>query len=347
MKTRRGRVVFPASRIEETEDMAVRAEDKLDLSNYSLLDVVVDRDRTLVAVLAVATVILALFVPDLQTDPSLESGIDRSSEAFQHNKQFVEVFGQEEFILVALKSDEGAGDPRTLHALDRISDGFGKLAPVEEVISLSNLRIFQKRGDLFGTYPVVQVTSGEYSLPDKDSLERMKRALPIMEYLISADFKTLGVLLRLQERYRFDVPAIKQLVSQMDKIVRENVSTGTEYKIVGAPLIRNAVVRYNIQTGVIFGILCMFIATAVSIYVFRSVNVTAISNVILAICVLWILGLMSALRIPLNSTTVLSFGFIPLTTIEIVIHMVVRYHVFHQTTRDKVGALKQAVRWLA
>jgi predicted RND superfamily exporter protein len=89
------------------------------------------------------------------------------------------------------------------------------------------------------------------------------------------------------------------------------------------------------------------VATIVAVYIFKSARVTAITNVILGVCVVWILGLMALLEIPLNSTTALAFGFVPITTIEIVIHMVVRYHIYHRSMPDKAGAVKQTVRWLA
>jgi predicted RND superfamily exporter protein len=159
--------------------------------------------------------------------------------------------------------------------------------------------------------------------------------------------KTVGVLIRIADEWKFDTGAIKELLGDMDKVVKDNVPAGAEYRIIGAPLIRQAIVRYNIQTGIIFGLLCMLIGTVVSVYVFKSVKVTAITNIILGVCVVWVLGLMSLFRIPLNSTTALSFGFIPIVTLEIVIHMVVRYHQFHQSVKEKIPAIKLAVRWLA
>ncbi len=175
----------------------------------------------------------------------------------------------------------------------------------------------------------------------------MKRALPITDLLLSPDMKTVGVLIRIADEWKFDTDAIKELLGDMDKVVKDNVPAGAEYRIIGAPLIRQAIVRYNIQTGIIFGLLCMLIGTVVSVYVFKSVKVTAITNIILGVCVVWVLGLMSLFRIPLNSTTALSFGFIPIVTLEIVIHMVVRYHQFHQSVKEKIPAIKLAVRWLA
>ncbi len=167
------------------------------------------------------------------------------------------------------------------------------------------------------------------------------------DYFLSPDLKTAGILIRIKEQFKYNPEAIKPLLSDLDNIIKRTVPPGSEYRVVGAPIIRKAVVRYSIDTGIIFGILCLAIGTVVSAYIFRNIRLTAVTNIILIVCVIWILGLMALLGIPLNSTTALSFGFIPITTLELVIHMAVRYHQFHRNTKDKLGALKQSVRWLA
>ncbi len=325
----------------------MQATDKLDLSNKNFLDLIVDHRRLLVAAIAGMTLILVLFIPNLKTDPGLESGVDKNSKYYRQNQELQRVFGNEEFILIGLKNESGVNSDRMLKALAAITAKIGKLNRIDEVISLSTLKLFQKKGKLFGNYPVVETEDGKLRLPDADQLAKMRRALPIMDYLVSPDLKTAGILVRMNDKFRFDIAAVTQLQEEADKILRDNIPPGTEFRIVGAALIRRAVVRHCIQTGIVFGVLCMLIATVVSAYVFRSLKVTAITNSILTICILWDLGLMAWFEIPLNPTTALSFGFIPITTAEIVIHMLVRYHMFHQTTRDKLGALKQAVRWLA
>ena len=194
---------------------------------------------------------------------------------------------------------------------------------------------------------MVAVSAGKLHLPDPTQLQTIKRALPISDLLVSSDLKTVGVLVQIGEKWKFDTAAIKQVVGDIGEVVKSNIPAGFDYRIIGAPLIRQAIVRYNIETGIVFGILCMLIGTVVSVYVFKSIKVTAITNVILGVCIVWVLGLMALFRIPLNSTTALSFGFIPITTLEIVIHMVVRYHQFHKTAKEKMAAIKLAVRWLA
>ena len=322
-------------------------KDKLDLSNKNFLDALVDQRRLLVGLVVVITVLLSIFIPRMATDPTLKSGVDETSPAYLQYQKFIEVFGNEEFILVAIHSEREAPDCRLLTGLQSITRTLEKSTKIAEVVSLSNLKLFQTKGKLFGNYPVLTVNDGKPQFPDMTRWPSMKRALPITDLLLAADSKTVGVLIRIADESKFDTGAIKGLLSDIDTVVKNNVPAGAEYRIIGAPLIRQAIVRYNIQTGIIFGILCMLIGTVVSVYVFKSAKVTAITNVVLGVCVVWVLGLMSLFRIPLNSTTALSFGFIPIVTLEIVIHMVVRYHQFHQSVKEKIPAIKLAVRWLA
>jgi len=325
----------------------MQVKDKLDLSNKNFLDVVVDHRRLLVGVIVFSTVLLSILALGLTTDPTLKSGLDITSEAYLQHEKYTEIFGNEEFILVAIKNARGAGDSGFLSVLEMITQKLEKLDKVVEVVSLSNIRILQQRNERYWTYPILLTSDGLPLLPDKSELDNIRKALPVTDFLLSDDLKTFGILVRINDQYKFDPDVIRSLVGNIEQIVGDNIPQGTEYRIVGAPLIRQAIVKYSIQTGVFFGIICLIIATVVSVYIFKSLKVTAITNVILVVCVVWVLGLMAALGIPLNSTTALSFGFIPLTTLEIVIHMLVRYHQFHQSVRDKTGAIKQTVRWLA
>ena len=322
-------------------------KDKLDLSNKNPLDLIVDRRRPLVGLTILITVVMSTFMPNLDTDPTLQSGMDSTSPAYLQYQKFIKTFGDEEFILVAIHSKQETVDSDLLTSLEQITRTLEKNDKIPEVISLSNLKLFRARGKLFGNYPVVTVSAGKPHVPDPSQLEALKTALPFTDLLVSSDLKTVGVLVRVGEEWKLDTVAIKQMVDEIDEAVRNNIPAGFEYRIIGAPLMRQAIVRYNIETGIVFGVLCMLIIMVVSVYVFKSVKVTAITTVILGVCVAWVLGLMSVFRIPLNSTTVLSFGFIPITTLEIVIHMVVRYHQFHQSVKEKMSAIKLAVRWLA
>lgn len=320
--------------------------DKLDLSNPNPLDLIIDYRRILISIIAVVSIVFGYFALQLKTDPSLKSGLDTSSKTYEHYKRFVETFGNEEFTLVVIKTRAGILDPQTLDMVDSLTRKLEQVEGVSEVISLTNLRLFQERGGSFGNFPLFERVQGKIKPIEQNSLANLRRSLPMTNLLVSTDFNTIGIAIKVEEKYKYEDIVYDKLVRVVDQDLKGN-KLAEEYRIVGPPFIRKAIVDYNIQTGIVFGVLSMLIGAIVSVYVFKSLKVTLVTNFILGICVLWVLGLMVAMNIPLNSTTALAFGFVPITTIEIVIHMVVRYHLYHQITQNKIDALKKSVRWLA
>ncbi|MFH0957578.1 MAG: efflux RND transporter permease subunit [Pseudomonadota bacterium] len=320
--------------------------DKLDLSHPSFLDLIIDYRRLLVSIIAILSIILAYYALQLETDPSLKTGVDTTSQAYEKYQDFVSAFGNEEFTLVVVKTRFGIFDSRTQDMMYSLTTKLEPIEGISEVVSLSNLRIFQERHGSFGNLPLFDREKGKSSSVDPNSLERLRQSLPMMNLLVSSDFQTVGIAVKVEDQHKYDDSVYKKVVEVVEQGLKGN-DTAQEFRIVGPPFIRKAIVRYSMQTGVVFGTLCMLIGTVVSIYIFKSFRVTLVTNFILGLCVLWVLGLMVVMDIPLNATTALAFGFVPITTIEIVIHMVVRYHQFHKITQDKIKALKKSVRWLA
>ncbi len=325
----------------------MNSKDKLDLANPNFLDGIIDYRRIIVTFIALVSVFMVLMLPRLETDPTLRSGIDMTSDQYAKYQEFTNVFGNEEFIYVVFKNPPNASLAPSLDAVQQITPELENIDGISETVSLSTIKLFQKKGELFGNYPVIRKVNGISALPDEKEIEKMRAGLPLLQLLVSQDQTTFGFLVRPEDEKRYDPIAMKAILERINSIMQAGLPEKSDFRIIGSPLIRQAIVKYNIQTGIIFGVLCMLIGTVVSIYVFKSARITLITNLILGVCVLWVLGLMAFLRIPLNSTTALSFGFVPITTLEIVIHMVVRYHQFHADTKDKLSALKKSVRWLA
>jgi len=93
--------------------------DKLDLSNKNFLDTLVDHRRPLVGLTILITIVMSTFIPRLDTDPTLKSGMDSTSPAYLQYQKFIKMFGDEEFILVAIHSKQETIDSeeRLLHSL--------------------------------------------------------------------------------------------------------------------------------------------------------------------------------------------------------------------------------------
>ena len=169
-----------------------------------LADVFVDYRRLLVLIVIVVSIVLACFVPGLETDTSLRSMLVTNAPAYSEYEKFKEVFGNEEFIIIGIKNRLPANDQTVLKSLQSITQRLANLDKITEVLSLTNLRFFQKRGEKFGTYPVVRVGDGRMSLPEASELAAMRIALPLMGFLISPDMQTVGLLVRIDDKWKFD-----------------------------------------------------------------------------------------------------------------------------------------------
>ena len=318
-----------------------------DPSTSYLADVFVDHRRLLVLIVIVVSIVLACFVPGLKTDTSLRSMLVTNAPAYFEYQKFQEVFGDEEFIIIGIKNRLPANDQAVLKSVESITKQLEKSDKITEVLSLTNLRFFQKRGEKFGTYPVVRVDDGRILLPEASHLAAMRTAFPLMGFLISPDMQSVGLLVRVDDQWKFDPDAIRQVLEDITRVVHSNVIRGSDARIVGPAILREALSKYSFQTAFVFGILCSLICMAVTVYVFRSVRLTAVGLLILGVCVLWVLGLMSLLRIPVNPTTSMAFGLTLVPTLEMVIHIATRYRQFYQWEKDKLGAVRQTVRFLA
>ncbi len=299
----------------------------------------------LVTLIALTSVVLATLVPRLQMESSLRSAIVTSSAAYTEYEKFLAVFGNEEFFVIAINTPEACNSD-VLSALATITGELQKLDEVVEVLSLANLRFFQQRAGRFGSYPVVHARNGLPTLPEQPELAKIRRGFPLLDLLLSQDLKTVGVLVRADDQWKFDTPAIRRLLSEMDQVVKRSIPGGADYRIIGPPVIRQAIMKYSLQTAVIFGVLSCLMCLVVTVYVFKSLAVTAITLFILGLCVLWVLGLMGWMGIAISPTTSMSFGVVLLTTLEVVIHIVARSRQFRRMAKDWEGAVAQAIGYL-
>ncbi|MFH1112758.1 MAG: efflux RND transporter permease subunit [Pseudomonadota bacterium] len=305
-------------------------------------DRIIRHRRLLVLLVVLVSVAIAPFVLGLRLDRTLKSAYVTSSEAYGVYEDFLKVFGNDEFILVAIINDRGVANPEFLKALAVISTQLDQFPQIEQVISLSNLRVFRERKGIFGIYPLLEDRAGEMRLPDADRLANIRRALPVMDFLLSKDLKSAGVVVRLTEDRRFH-PEMGTLLGRISETASNNAPAGSDVRLVGAPVLREAVQQLTVRTALTFGILCALVIVLVTLYIFKSFRVAAIAMVVVGVAVYWVMGVMSILGIPLNATTSLSFGLVLVVSVATVIHIVSHYYDHAESVMDRVEAARGAL----
>jgi len=289
------------------------------------------------------TAVLASFVPKMEADVTLKSGVNMEAPEYKRYQEFVKVFGEEEYILIAVKKGSQSSTSAILKSIETITDRLQRSDNVVEVISPTHLKLFQKRQDLFGTYRIVREEHGELNLPEDAELERIRAALPVIDLLVSRDRDSFGILLTTEEEHRYEPAVIEKTLKNIDSIVKQNLPGDAEYRIVGASVIRNAIQGYNIKTAYTFGVLCLLISTAVSYYIFKSLRAMFITVLVVTLCDLWILGLMAIFGIQINSTTALAFGLVLISSVEPVIHLVTHFNDCVRSSGDRIVAAKKSL----
>jgi len=307
------------------------------------IDWLIDHRRIAVLVVVLISAVLSVVVPRMKADVTLKSGINTDAPQYAQYQEFRKHFGNEEFILIAVSNSDPAKIPAVLTALKAITEELERTDTIVQVLSLANLKVFQERNGRFGSYPLIVQDGGPPRLSDAQRLEKVRKALPFVDLLVSPDGKTFGLMVRMDEQWSFDPPVITKLVERIEAVLAENLPPGSEHRIIGAPVIRKAIQRYNKQTAYTFGLLCLVVATAVSFYIFKSLRTTVITMIVVGLCDLWILGVMAWLGIQINSTTALAFGMVLISSVEPVIHLVTHFNEGYKALGDRVAAAKNAL----
>lgn len=309
----------------------------------NVVDILIDKRFYLIALVIVVTAILALFVPNLTADNSIKAFVPPDAEESIRYDKFLEIFGNEAFILVVITNKEPVTRPGTLQRLAAITSGVSQLDGVVKVISLTNLKIFEERKGLFGTYPLVSDKSGEPRIDGTSSLEEIRKALPVTDLLLSKDLKSAGVILEVDPERQFDAAYVAQLRANMEGILDKILPDDSQYLMVGLPVVSEAIQKYNVQTMMIFVSIAGLIGLVVSCYIFKGIRVSLIFLTVSTFAFTWLLGLMSIAGIAFNSITGLSFGLVMILTVASSIHIATHFYEASSHITDRVEAAKHAI----
>ncbi len=277
----------------------------------------------LVAIIVV-TVLLAYFSRSLQVDNTLKGVHVPGSPECRCYEQFVQQFGDDEFLLVVLFNGSTVYDQSVLKSVDLISREIGKLHRVESVLSLATIKSIRDRNGLLTTAPLLTEFEGRFSLPQPGELSTILAAIPKSDLLLSPDLKTVGILAQIDGSERYDA-SMGDLIRNVRSLVDSRLPAGSSYTVTGQPVIRDAFLRYNLQTAIWLSLLGTLIGWLVSLYVYKSLRISLIPLVVSSLSLIWVTGLMGLLGIPVSTATSMAFGLIIVITTITVVHIVVHY----------------------
>jgi predicted RND superfamily exporter protein len=306
--------------------------------SVGLIDFLVDRRRLLLLLVLVVSVGMAMLAAGLEVDRGLDALTDRGSDEYRAYRQFLDSFGSDDLIIVALHDRRGAEEPRVLESLLELTGELERLEGVAAVTSLANLRLPADGEGFVDMAPLVAESAGSPVL-DLVALERARRDWPFVKLLVSADLESLGLVVRMAEAHA-SPQSSRSLIVTIRQGVQRSFPQKTELHLTGSPVLMEAFYQYNIQTTFIFGGLASLIGAVLLMLIFRSWWMPLVVYPISGLAAVWGAGLLAAVGARLNVLSGLCFGFVFVVTTATVVHLVAAY----QSQPAGPNAVRQALR---
>lgn len=261
------------------------------------------------------SVTLLFIIPasQLRIDASGVSFSATDSEEYKDYLSFIESFGTDDYIILAVKNSLSITDPELKKRVYRVNEELNSIDSILKVIDLGTMESSN--------------LSRLISTPhfwDKKILADSLHIIPGLSRLVSKDMKTLAFVVKIDNE-KLNGFQLEKKLKQMKQIV---VSAFPEYPrcyAAGIPVLRAAFERYNLMNALIFGSLGLLFGTLIAFYLFKTMRAGIMVILASLGSLIWTLGIMGVFGIELNLATGLSFGFILVVSTTTVFHVVSKY----------------------
>lgn len=290
----------------------------------------------------VISLILLLSIPlfllclQLRIDNSLKIWYNEKDLTYSQYSDFKDHFGSDESLIVIYRNDSlfsvrQLGLNRELtQALDSI-DGIGA------VESLSTIKIPALRGLRLFELPLIPTRTANY--------ERLKARIiskPIFVHnFISADGNATGIIIYPEED---SIARSKRaILADIDRVIHSDTFSANSYYLVGnIPLIEENN-RISGREAGFFIFLCLLLVFILLVVYLRHILLALIPIFVALINVLWILGIYSLAREPVNMVTAIIPIIIMVVSVALSVHVITRYQKILISREKGMGSLVEAL----
>jgi len=263
--------------------------------------------------LILMTLLFIIPASQLRIDASGVSFSATDSEEYRDYLSFIESFGTDEYIVLAVQNSLSINDPVLKKRVNRVNEELNSIDSILKVIDLGTMES-SSLSRLIRTP----------HFWDKKILTDSLHIIPGLSRLISKDMKTLAFIVKIDNE-KLNGFQLEKKLKQMKQIV---VSAFSEYPrcyATGIPVLRAAFERYNLMNALIFGSLGLLFGTLIAFYLFKTIRAGIMVILASLGSLIWTLGIMGSFGIELNLATGLSFGFILIASTTTVFHIVSKY----------------------
>ena len=261
------------------------------------------RPIIVIFIIAAITFVFAWRLPDLAFKTSIyDLQIEDLPETAQYNS-FKKIFGSDEIIRIVIKCDN-VFDPITFRKVEQLAEAAAAVEGVRRVISLPGVK---KAVDVSGNWDMEKFSAV---------------VLPVDLFhknLISADRKTTALTLVLKNDADPDT-----VIRRVRKLLADGPKDLALYQI-GMPLVSEALVKFTQKDFSRLPPLTFLLIAIVLLILFRKAQYVLLPLAAMGLALVWTLGLMTYLGIPLSMLTMMVPVFLIAVGTAYCLHIVSEY----------------------
>ena len=264
-----------------------------------LYDLLLARRGLSAAILVLATLLAAGGALRVRYDNSYRIWFVEGDPALVAYDDFLDRFGSDEAIIVALDT---AGEPlseETLLIVQGLSEGLARVPGVLDVWSLTHMEALVDAGGALEVRRLIETVP-----PDADTVARVGGLLkesPLYRRLVSPDRRATAILLSTKQTEGSFEPTAR-LVREVRDVVAARAG-GRDTWVAGGPVMDEAVFRYSEEDAKAYGVVMAVILLAALGWLFRSVAAMLLPPLVVLVALAWSVGFMGWMGFQANVLT--------------------------------------------
>jgi len=299
-----------------------------------------DHPKTILTIAAAITALSVAFIPTLRVDVDFANYLNRKDPAVIAADEAKERFGSQLRIVVAIEDPHGVFRAATLALARELEMALEDLPEVEDMVGPLSSQVIR------GTETSIQIHSAAPNGVAPQTAEDIESYRDLVlsdamlrDYVVSSTEKALAIYLKPEPEVDM-VP----FATAVENIVLAHETDGISFSISGVPYINLTLQRSMKRDLQLFLPLVILVIIGVLFISFRWTWGVVIPFTVVALSVLWILGLMAITGVPI---TVLSF-ILPVLLMAIGIadgiHVLSRYHEELRVRESKKEAILETMK---
>src|SRR3990167_3881492 len=291
------------------------------------------------ATILVITAFFALQLPRLEIDASAEGLMVQNDPARTYYEEIKKKFGSDNLTVVVIKAKD-VFSQEVLQTIQRLSNTLQGSPGVSRVESLTTVNNIKGEGDFLNTDPLVGAdVPGDSKKLGKIRSDTLGNPI-FINNIVAKDGKVTAINVYTEAKAG-DKTFNTNFVKMVDSLIAKEKHEGVEMYQVGTPLTKVTLGDYIFADVTSLVPLAIIFLLGTLLISFRSFQACVIPMITGLVSIIWVLGLMVLLDIPINVITaivpalMIAIGFTEDT------HMISEYHNKLEVGMAKMDALRE------